>query len=130
VTNPTIQHIEIPADHTPLDTATWIMRTLGASREDADRVMQRVADEAMAYYADHQPATTIANVGLDDQIHAAVQRVSAAVAAHYKTLREAGMPDKRAAQLCAQMQEQWLAGVLPMNEAVVDLMREDAEGGL
>lgn len=112
------------------DTHTWIMRTTGASAEDADRVIARVWEEAARTYQDAQPATTIANVGLDDQIHAAVQRVSAAVAQHYATLRSVGMPDKRSAQLCAAMQEQWLSGVLPMNEAVMDLMREDAEGGL
>ena len=44
------------------------------------------------------------------------------------TLKAAGMPDKRAAHLCADKQEQWLTGVLPVNDAFLELTRDGMEG--
>jgi hypothetical protein len=114
-------------DTTPVDVHTWIMRAIGASREDAERVVSRVEAETIAGMQ-QTPTHDLAAVFGDDQVHAAVQRVSASVAQHYATLRQTGMPDKRAAQLCAAMQEQWLAGVLPWNEHEVALLHGEGEG--
>lgn len=70
---------------------------------------------------------TLRQIARDDQTGAAVQRISAAVAAHYRTLTEAGMRGKHAADLCRDMQEQWLAAVLPLNPDAALLCGEMGE---
>lgn len=114
-----------------LDLRTRVMRSTGGSEEDADRLIEMIATEtAERILADQQqtPTHTLASLAMDDQIHAAVKRVSHSVAEHYMTLKAAGMPDKRAAHLCADMQEQWLSGVLPVNEAFMGAFVEGMEG--
>lgn len=112
-----------------LDVHDWIVRNYGVSTEDAYKIVGHVIKAHLDSWPDPTPTHDLAAVFGDDQVHAAVQRVSASVAAHYATLRQTGMPDKRAAQLCAAMQEQWLAGVLPVPAEAMAYMREDAERG-
>lgn len=115
-----------------IDVHDWLVRSFGVSLEDAHKIVGHIATEtAERILADQQqtPAHTLASLAMDDQIHAAVKRVSHSVAEHYATLKAAGMPDRRAADLCADMQGQWLSGVLPVNEAFLGAFAEEMEGG-
>ena len=120
-----------PRDPQVLDLRSRVMRDTGGSEEDATRLIELIATEtAQRILADQQQTSvhSLASLAMDDQVHAAVKRVSASVAEHYATLKAAGMPDKRAAHLCADMQEQWLTGVLPVNDAFLELTRDGMEG--
>ena len=71
--------------------------------------------------------TTLRQIAGDDQTDAALERISTAVARHYATLTGVGMSAKHATRLCRDMQDQWLAGVVPVNPFVQELMHEEED---
>lgn len=60
-----------------------------------------------------------------DQQEAAISDVSRAVARHYRTLIDSGVPEKRAYKLAKEMQWQWLQGIVPASEIIKRIMLGD-----
>ncbi len=60
-----------------------------------------------------------------DQRDATIADVSKAVARHYRTLVDSGVPEKRAYKLSKEMQWQWLQGIVPASEVIKQIMLGD-----
>lgn len=72
-----------------------------------------------------EQASCLTTIHERDQMDATVADISRAVARHYRTLIDSGVPEKRAGKLTKEMQWQWLQGIVPASPLVAEMMRED-----